>query len=360
MTKSLKSLVWVVLFLGVIIVVAWGVKNNPEWRSFSWREFLKHLMQVRPGYVLMGLAITLACYFIRALRWREFLFPIKRTSLRHLFSAVVIGFAAVSLLGRAGELSRPFVLSQKEKLPFSVSLTTVIVERLFDFSTILILFLLNLFFFRLSENVTPHSVTVFHLFSRAAAVALTVLLLITLTLFLFRKNALRWIDFLMDRVKLIPQRFKLRVEQFLKSFVDGLAFVAHPRPLFFSSFYSFLLWLMAVSANYFIVRGFGVSFTFSMAITMLTFSAMGAIVQLPGVGGGYQALTLYALVSFLGVSPTMASGITLVAWVIAFLPVVLIGLADLLHGGWSLRSLTTEAKKEVATALAETSPIEKV
>lgn len=357
MNRRIQTLVWAVLFLMVVIVVAWGLKNNPEWQAFSWRGFLNQLLRVRRGYVLVGLAISLFCYVIRTLRWREFLFPVKHASFENLFSAVVIGFAAVSLLGRAGELSRPFILSRKENLPLSISLTAVLMERLFDFGVILTLFLGNLFFFTGNSVVSMKSMTLFHLFSRGATLVLAVLVSITLFLFLFQKNALRWLDFLIDRTWLIPTRFKFRMERMLKSIVDGLAFIVHPRALTFSLFYSFLLWLLAAAGNYFIVRAFGVEFSFSMAIVMLTFAAIGAIIQLPGVGGGFQALTLFALVTFLGVNPTTASGITLAAWVIAFFPVVGIGLVFLFKGGWSLRSLRNEAEREVEAALTEDSAL---
>jgi hypothetical protein len=65
---------------------------------------------------------------------------------------------------------------------------------------------------------------------------------------------------------------------------------------------------------------------------------------------------LFSLISFLGVNPTIASGITLVAWVIAFLPVALIGLIELIRGGWSLTSLARESEREAASALAQPLP----
>lgn len=357
MNKKLKTILWATLFLSVVILVVRGSKNNPDWQAFSWHGFLEHLVHVQKTYLLLSLGITLLTYLLRALRWREFLIPIKRTSLGNLWSAVVIGFSAVCLLGRAGELTRPFILSRKENLPISLSLTTVVMERLFDFSTLLTIFLANLFFFHLSSSVSRHNALVFHLFARGAAVMLVVMSVITLLLFLFQTNAVRWIDFVIDRVGMIPVKMKHKVENGLKSFVEGLAFVAHPRPLFFSLVYSFALWLSIVLGSYFIILGFGIPFTFSMAVVLLAFSAMGAVIQLPGVGGGYQALTLYALVSLLGVDATVASGITLVSWVISFFPVVGIGLVDLLRGGMSLRSLTSAAEREVETALTDSPPV---
>jgi uncharacterized protein (TIRG00374 family) len=356
MNPKLRTSIWVVLILGVTILVVWGVKNNPEWRAFSWHGFVDTLLHVHWGYLLVGLALTLLCYPIRALRWREFLYPIKRASLGNLCSAVVIGFTAVTLLGRAGEVSRPFVLSRKEHLPLSIALTTVLMERLFDFTVILILYLLALPFFQLSETASPRSITIFHLFTRGAAILLVILVSVTACLFLFQMNAVRWIDFLIERTWVLPRRFKVKIERALKSFVEGLAFIAHPRPLLLSLFYSFVLWLVGGVAIYFIVRAFMIPFSFAMSIVLLTLAAIGAIIQLPGVGGGFQALTLFPLVNFMGVRPTVASGITLVSWVVVFFPVTVIGLVELFRGGWSLTSLSREAEREAATVLTKPAP----
>ncbi len=355
MNQKLKTAFWALLFLGLLILIIHGAKNNPEWRAFTWRGFVDHLVHVHPGYLLAAFGVSMTCYLVRALRWREFLHPVKRASVLNLWSAVVIGFMAVSVLGRAGELTRPFILARKERLSFSVSLTAIIMERLFDFSTVLTLFLVNLLFYRLAPSLPPQNTTVFHLFTRGAAILLAVFLSLTAVLFFFQRNAIRWIDFLIDRMWLIPHQAKIKIERMLSSFVDGLAFVAHPRLVSFSLGYSFLLWLLAVCTNYLVVRGFGVPFTFSMAVVLMAFSVFGSVVQLPGVGGGYQALTLYALVSFLGIKADVASGITLVAWVLAFIPVVGIGFFELLRGGMSLRSLTSDAEKEVATAFEPSS-----
>ncbi|MDD5541999.1 MAG: lysylphosphatidylglycerol synthase transmembrane domain-containing protein [Acidobacteriia bacterium] len=353
MSKKLKTVLWAALLLGVLILIARGMKNNPEWRAFSWAQFTDNLLHVQISWLLVALLVTLLSYLLRALRWREFLFPVKKTSVGTLLSAVVIGFAAVSLLGRAGELTRPIVLSRKGRLPFSVSVTVIIMERIFDSSVILILFLASLAWFRLGSGISVSHRIEFQVFTRVAAVVLTVLLAMVAVLFVFQANAVRWIDFIIERMRVIPQGFKQKLEAALKSFVDGLTFIRHPRPLINSLAYSFVLWLTVASGSYFVIRSFHIPFTYTEALVLLAFSAVGAVVQLPGVGGGYQALTLFALVSFLGINPVAASAITLLAWAIAFFPVVGIGVADLLRGGMSFRDLKQDAERELKTTMIE-------
>lgn len=355
MNKKLRAFLWVALFIGLLIVVVQHLKDNPEWRGFSGREFLNGLAHVHPTYLLIAIVLHLSSYVFRALRWSEFLRPVKRTSLGNLLSAVIIGFTAVNLLGRAGEFSRPVFLSRKENLPLSVTLATVVVERLFDFSAIMMIFLVNLLFFQLADNTSHQSRVTFELFSRGAAFSLAMMLCVTAALFLFRMNALRWVDFLITRVRLVPNRFKVRWEGLLKSFLDGLAFIHHPRALVLSMFYSAALWLVITTSVFFVIRSFGTRLSYSQAIVVITFAALGAIIQLPGVGGGLQALTLFALVSFLGVSAEKASGITLLAWAVGSFPVVIIGLADLLREGMSLRALKHAAEEDVDRAFVDPS-----
>src|SRR4029079_14736415 len=53
----------------------------------------------------------------------------------------VIGFAASALLpARAGEVLRPYLLARREQLPPTACFATIILERLLDLITVLLLF----------------------------------------------------------------------------------------------------------------------------------------------------------------------------------------------------------------------------
>ena len=80
----------------------------------------------------MSILVTLATFFLRALRWQELLAPVKKVALGPIFTTTVMGFSAIFLLGRAGELVRPLWMARRENISVSASFATIIVERFLD------------------------------------------------------------------------------------------------------------------------------------------------------------------------------------------------------------------------------------
>ena len=52
--------------------------------------------------------------------------------LRSLISATAVGFTAVVFFGRPGEFVRPWLISVRERVPFSSQLAAWFIERIFD------------------------------------------------------------------------------------------------------------------------------------------------------------------------------------------------------------------------------------
>jgi len=112
--------------------------------SQVWRE----IRAADPLALGLLLGVTGLTYVLRALRWQYLLRPIGATRFREAFRTTVIGFAANTVLpARAGEVVRPYLLARREGLSVPATFTTIILERLLDFVTVLSLFGLFLVFF---------------------------------------------------------------------------------------------------------------------------------------------------------------------------------------------------------------------
>lgn len=86
------------------------------------------------------LLLTFFSLWVRAWRWKYLLQPTINLTSARLFSPMMIGFAINSLLpARAGEFARAYVLAKKENLTFGAVFGTIVVERIFDSITLLIL-----------------------------------------------------------------------------------------------------------------------------------------------------------------------------------------------------------------------------
>src|SRR5215475_13761511 len=86
--------------------------------------------------------------FARSLRWRALLSPIRAAKLSNIFAATSVGFGAIFVIGRAGEIIRPAVLSLRERIKPTATFATILIERLFDTTAVVSLFATNLLFFK--------------------------------------------------------------------------------------------------------------------------------------------------------------------------------------------------------------------
>jgi uncharacterized membrane protein YbhN (UPF0104 family) len=82
-------------------------------------------------------------------------------------------------------------------------------------------------------------------------------------------------------------------------------------------------------------------------------AAMGLIVQLPGVGGGYQVGVILALTEIFNVPVEPATGASILLWIIVSVPCIALGLVLLIHEGLSIRKLEDITEEEERAASLE-------
>src|SRR5262249_37089487 len=116
MTMRKQLTVALILVLGGIGWAIYHFVTGPEWHEFSAAALWNSMPQTNPLYLLLAGGFTFSSYFFRALRWRAFLRPVKEANLGNLFVATFVGFASIVLLSRAGEIVRPWMIAQKERL----------------------------------------------------------------------------------------------------------------------------------------------------------------------------------------------------------------------------------------------------
>jgi glycosyltransferase 2 family protein len=69
------------------------------------------------------------------------------------------------------------------------------------------------------------------------------------------------------------------------------------------------------------------------------FVSFGAVVQIPGIGGGVQVVAVLVLTKIFGLPVELATSIAVLMWLITFVVIVPFGLAVALHQGLSWRNL---------------------
>ncbi len=140
-----KYLKFIVLCLLAALILVWFGWN------LNWAEVSGAIGRADWRLIVAAVAVVLLTYLIRAFRWRTLLAPLApRASLHEAFAATTVGFSAIFLLGRAGEVVRPAFLPLRDRaVKPGAAFVTIAVERMCDMAAIVIIFAANLLFLRL-------------------------------------------------------------------------------------------------------------------------------------------------------------------------------------------------------------------
>ncbi|MBL8176261.1 MAG: flippase-like domain-containing protein [Bryobacterales bacterium] len=309
-------------------------------KEFEWEIFRSTFAGIHWGWFSTGVALVLLTYLGRAIRWQVMLRPIKpKSSFSNLLIATTIGFTAVVLFGRAGELVRPYLIANKEKVPFSSQLAAWFLERIYDLLSVLLLFGFALAQITgSSTHVTGHLATVLRLGGHTAGALATLCLALLVTFGLF-PNFVE--NRLLATLSVLPEHFRARIESLVRGFLAGTSSTRQGSIVFLLVLYTFCEWLIIVGCFLCIFKAIPVTQSLGILDTLIVvgFVAFGSAVQIPGIGGGMQVATVVVLTELFRVPLESASGIAILIWVVTFVSVVPIGLVLAVRDGLEFRKL---------------------
>lgn len=322
-------------------------------RRLDWEEVRLAVSQSN-GY-LLTFAVLVIClaYVFRAYRWGALLAPLVPTSLKHLFAATTVGFAAVFLVGRMGEVVRPVVLPMRDpKVRASASFVTIMVERIYDLMAVIILVAANLLWVKPPTNLETEF---FRL--RIAGILLLVLAIAGMAcLAWFRRRSrdvIGWFEKHLDRWPFIPLRLRRAVVSILEQLARALRVLVDARELAVTIGWTAAVWGGIIFANMLVIRAFGLPFGISETIFVLGWSLVGSLVPTPGgAAGAFHAATAAGLI-FLGVTPETAAAISIVMHVVDFGPAVFFGFFYFVRGDISLTRLRSQTSPEAVEHAVE-------
>lgn len=303
-----------------------------------------------PYWLLFSVVVNILNYFIRSLRWRYFLLPIKRTGTWNLFSTTVIGFAANTIFpAKIGELVRPYLLGGKEHISRSAALATIVVERLFDTMTVLLMLVIYLLFLIQPDQLSPQAKVVLGELKQAGIVAFAAVIGILVFLYFLRMKPEPMKKFIRKIERILPDRIAHKLDDVLDSFIQGLSILHDPKILITISYWSIFLWMVIAVGFWAGVRAFIPQFAFQNTFLIMILLAIGVAIPTPGAVGSYHLACKIGLTSFFSVPDVQAGAIAIVAHFITFVPVTILGIIFLWQEGLSAKKLTTIAEKAEAT-----------
>jgi uncharacterized protein (TIRG00374 family) len=284
------------------------------------------------------LAPSILVYFLavwaRTWRWDYMLRPLKKIPVARLFPVVVIGYMGNNIFPfRAGELLRSFVLREREDVPISASLATVVVERVFDG-----LVMLAFVFVALPMTPIPGGdsnrirALVF-----GASIAFFVTMIIFFVLAAMPERFMALAQWFSDR--LLPPRLAEPLLGFLENFLSGLESLRSFRNVMMIYFTSVIIWLLETVKYWFVMQAF--DFQVSFFALMLMNGVVNLATTLPSAPGyvgtfdepGIEILKLF------GVNENIAAAYTLILHAALWLPITLLGIYFMIREGLSFSTL---------------------
>ena len=320
-------------------------------RNTDLRQVGAEMARARLELVVAALVVTGLTYVLRALRWQYLLVPIGRVRLSAALRATVIGFAATALLpARAGELLRPYLLARKEGLSATATFATVIVERLLDTITVVLLFTSYLLVF--DTGVGSADATTFGQVKLGGAAAAVVCLVALVLLFFLAGHPGSLDRLTRGLARLLPARFAERAGRLVHTFAEGLAIVRQPGRLLTAIGLSLPLWLSIALGIWLVTRAFHIEMPFTGSFLIVALLVVGVAVPTPGAVGGFHYFYRLGATAFFAASNDRAVGAALVLHAVSFVPVAIAGLILLAQEGVSLSRLGALARSSSAEGAA--------
>ncbi len=275
-------------------------------------------------WVVAMFPILVVSHLFRAWRWEYLLRPIKRDiRYRNLVSSLMVGYMMNNVLPRAGELVRPYAIGKLEGLSRSAAFGTVMVERIFDFlSMVVVLALVPLVYSGPLNQTFPWLEE-----TGIWIMVLTVGFLGLFTFLMLRRDVVERILNLFVR-HLSPRRAEL-VARIVHSFLDGFLFLKEKKNYFMIVILSIIVWGLYIVMMYVPFYAFGLTEKYSLdmssALIVQAISSIGILVPTPGATGPYHYFTIQTLTKLYGVEDELARSYAMVTHAVGFIGITLVG-----------------------------------
>jgi len=315
-------------------------------KDVNFDNLFEELKKTNYLYIILGafIGVYIGSY-IRAIRWQYLLDPLKeKININSLFSATMIGYMMNAAIPRAGELIRPILIAKKENISKASSIGTILVERIFDMLTMLIVFGLCLFYYReeISKAFGQYNIEAISLYT--SIIILIGVIIIIIMLFNIEKT-----DKIIEKIssRIFPVKIQDKIHKMFISLINGFLFIKYPKSYFKIFITSVLLWISYILSTYVSFFAFNDPnmnkldvFDANLILTMGTFAMT---IPLPGNSAGtYHLFVKTALVGFFMVDKDVALGYATVNHLVGLVFLVLIGLYYYLKENYKLNTLKAE------------------
>jgi hypothetical protein len=320
---------WILILLGLIIS---AVALYFSFRNTNLAAVGAAFRDARYEYAVLGALLLVVGTFVRGLRWR--VLTGKRLTFADAFWLWNIGFLFNDLLpAKLGEVARSLLAGRRPGMSFTSALSSVVVERLFDMVSVVLLLAIAL-----AGNPLPGWATQAGLLMAAFAVAGIVVLA-----FAARRpeGALKigvWL------FALLPMFSRERARAFLAPFVDGLGGVRDLRTFAAGLGLSFLAWALSVASGWALMAAFWTNPPAMVAILILAAAGLGVSVPSAPAGIGPFEAAVVGVLTVIHYDISLSQSYALANHAIVTVTTIVLGLIGLAREGVGFSEIARQAQ----------------
>jgi len=287
-------------------------------------EVLSVLLSTDPYIFLLAVVIYFLGCFVLTLRWRAILsISNYRASLKHLFLLIMMGqfINNITPSMRGGsEPFRAYYLSKLESIPKSISFSSVIVERVLDTITFLLLSLLVILYLLIKGIPLVEELVLIWLLIGALMTASIYAIMHRSLPYKVASKLITVISSISSRS--VPEK---EVYKSIEDLQQNILFLHHNKKKMILPFIlTFLWWFLDILKNYILFLSIGYQLPpIVLSLTYLVSLLVGLLPTLPGSLGVSDAVSI-TLYSYFGIPHSISTTGTLLDRVVSYIiPTVL-------------------------------------
>lgn len=305
-------------------------------RGVDWGEVRKSFLAANYSTLPVFLVCLGVFYWLKAIRWKMILRPQKELSTKQVVPSMMIGFMVNNVLPmRLGEFVRAFLLAKQENLSKAGVLSTLVLERIFDLSCVLLYLAIGLSYLPEGKQGPPIDPRIIQTFT----FIITSFFVVLIVYIVWTEKFIKLVEKTLGAFFFIPKGIQSKIISLLHVGESAIASLRSPKSTILIILNSIVQWFFNALMFLLALYSFGLPHSLPIAFLVMGITALAvAIPSSPGFFGVIQGCFKVALAPF-GVNPGLAFSCSIFYHLAQWLPVNLVGIYYMQKIGMNLTKL---------------------
>lgn len=267
MKKDISKIInYSLLALGLIVLIFFI-------QSLDFKGVIESLKLVGPRVIVVAICLMLTTVLVKTYRWKVLIKQITGKDIGTWFSflSIFAGVSSASIFPGRNEITKPLMLKSTYNSPLSKTIPAALIEKIFDFIGLIMLFFLALIMVK-TKNFDYGQYVIPFMFLAAFLI---------LFLFVFPHQLSRLSLFIINKLPI--KKFKKNLANFSNTFFESFESIKDRKVAFILFLTSFIVMIIEVTRLSYLFLTFGSSIPFMIISLAFTGSLLlGILTLIPG------------------------------------------------------------------------------